>query len=284
MRHYITKVQQARQMMAIRLGLEGAFKMNAQSSLRVKKFHIKYLAEARPGDPLRIESAVLHLGTTDIQLCHVMYHSDGRLACTVVEWADHIYLRSGNAFPWPSRVLERVGAFSASEQPAPSKPRGLSYEETYPIPTAQQLQAWNVRRIGAGVFQPFEAGVSGHIVPQALLGRTTETLGQFREAWPEMYDDDYRTGGGSAALLEAMVIIGAPAEAGDAYNFHSGIHSANRYTRRLVHTMVNVITGENLFSMTGIGCLFNLKTRKLVKTSDASIGDMTANAISQFND
>ena len=284
MRHYMTKVQQARQSLVIQLGLHDAFKANAQSSLRVTKFHIKYLGEARPGDPLRIESAILHLGETDMQLCHIMYHSDDRLACTVTEWVDHIYLRSGNAFPWPSRVLNAANAFTASEQPLPSKPRGLTYNEVYPTPTAQQLIDWNVKQIGAGVYQPFEIGISGNIVPQAFLGRTTETLGQFRSAWPEMYDEDYRAASGSAALLEAMIIMGTPASAGDAYHFHSGIHSANGHTRRLVHNMVHAVTGENLFSMTGIGCLFNLKTRKLVKTSEENIAQMTEKAVKQFSE
>lgn len=283
MRHYMTKVQQARQSLIIQLGLHQAFKPRAQTTVRVRRFHIKYLGEARPGDSLRIESAVLKLGETDIQLCHVMYQADNRLACTVIEWADHIYLRSGNAFDWPSRVKSRAADFTASAQPGPSKPRGLTYRETYPAPTAGQLKAWNVQQIGAGVYQPFEVCSAGSIMPQAFLGRATETLGHFFGAWPEMHCEAYREGGGSGALLEAMIHIGKPVTSGDAYHFYSGLHSASAHTRRLVHNMVDAITGENLFSMTAIGCLFNLNTRKLVKTADAVVSDLNAKSIPQFS-
>lgn len=283
MRHYMTKVRQARQMLIICLGLTEAFSPRAQSSVRVTKFHIKYQGEARPGDPLRIESAVLALGETDIQICHMMYHSDGRIACSVVEWADHIYLRSRNAFAWPQRVKDNIGNWTA-EQPAPSNPRGLTYGETYPAPTAAQLESWGVQRIGCGVFQPHEAVTTGNIGVQALLGRTTETIGHFKHAWPEMHVPDYREDGGSAALLEALIIVGTPAHVGDGYEFYSGIHSANSHTRRLVHNMVDVVTGENIFSMTGIGCLFNLNSRKLVKTTDENIHGMTQNAIKEFSE
>lgn len=283
MRHYMTKVQQARQSLAIQLGLHQAFKARAQTTLRVKKFHIKYLGEARPGDPLRIESAILNLGETDIQLCHVMYHADGRLACTVIEWADHVYLRSGNAFSWPSRVQSQADRFTAASQPDPSKPRGLTYDETYPAPTSSQLKDWQVQQIGAGVYQPFEIGAAGIVVPQAFLGRTTETLGHFKEAWPEMHSEGYRESGGSGALLEAMIHMGKPVTSGDAYHYYSGLHSATTYTRRLVHNMVDAVTGENLFTMTGIGCLFNLNSRKLVKTADDIVADLNAKSIAQFS-
>lgn len=282
MRHYMTKTRQARQMVVMSLGLTDAFTPRAQSSVQVTKFHIKYLGEARPGDPLRIESAVLALGQSDIQLCHMMYHSDGRLACSVVEWADHIYLRNQQAFPWPQRVKAAAEDWTA-QMPAPSRPRGLTYEETYPVPSAGDLSEWGVRKVGSGVFQPHEAAMTGHISVQALLGRSTETIGHVREAWPEMHEPGYREDGGSAALLEAFIIKGAPARVGDGYHFHSGIHSANSYTRRLVYNMVNAVTGENIFSMTGIGCLFNLKTRKLVKTSSSSISAMTKGAIKEFS-
>lgn len=282
MRHYMTKARQARQMLIIRMGLDEAFKSDTVSSIRVSKFHIKYMGEARPGNPLRIESAVLNLGETDARLCHMMYHVDGRLAASIVETVEHISLHTRQAFHWPKRTRTIAAKYTA-EQPMPSLPRGVKYDEVIPTPNADDLTSWGVRCIGSGVFQPHEIGPTGRIGAQGFLGRTTETIGHVHEAWPEMYEDDYREAGGSAALLEAFITMGRTAEAGDGYDFYSGIHSVNEHTRRLVHNLVDVVTGENLFSMTGIGCLFNVKTRKLVKTTPENIERLNNSAISAFS-
>ncbi len=283
MRHYMTKTAQARQMMVIRLGLDDAFKHNALSSVYVDKFHIKYLGEARPGDPLRIESAVLDVADTTARLCHMMYHADNRLAASIVETVSHLYLRTQQPFSWPKRVYENAKQFIIESPPAPSFPRGVKYDEVLPAPNEDEMIEWGVQKIGAGVFQPAEMGPIGRAGVQALLGRTTETIGHIKDAWPEMHDPAYRAEGGSGALLEAFVTIGMPAQTGEGYHFYSGIHSANSHTRRLVHNMVHVVTGENIFSMTGIGCLFNLKTRKLVKTKEAEIKALNEKAIPAFS-
>ena len=212
-----------------------------------------------------------------------MYHATGKLAASVVETIDHVYLRTQNTFAWPQRFLESAKAYTVEAQPQPTASRGFNYGDPVMQPTESDLKDWGVDCIGAGVFQPSEVGVDGRIGAQPLLGRTTETVGHIKKAWPEMHDDAYREAGGSGALLEAMVTLGAPAEAGDAYHFYSGIHSADQYTRRLEHNIVNVITGENIFSMTGIGCLFNLKTRKLVKTQTNEIAALNAAAIPAFS-
>lgn len=269
-------------MMIIRLGLDEAFKQDAISSVRVRDFHIKYLGEARPGDPLRIETGILALGETDIRLCHVMYHVGNRLAATIVETVEHISLRTQQVFDWPSRVQTQAQDLLTT-QPQPSNPRGFAYDDPMEAPCEKSLSHWGVDLIGAGVFQSAEMGLDGRATPQALLGRTTETIGHIPKAWPEMHREEFRAAGGSGALLEARIAIGAPAEAGDGYHFYSGIHSANTHTRRLVHNMVNVVTGENIFSMTGIGCLFNLKTRRLVKTAPEDIEKLNSVAIPEFS-
>lgn len=284
MRHYMTKTRQARQMLIIRLGLDEAFKSDTISSIRMDWFHIKYMGEARPGDPLRIESAVLTLGKSTARLCHMMFHVDGRLACSVVETIEHISLRTRLPFPWPKRAHANAKAFTLAEQPAPSKPRGFKYDDHWPAPDEISLKGWGVRHIGSGVFQPHEMGPTDRAGAQALLGRTTETIGHINEAWPEMHDKAYRDAGGSGALLEAHIVMGRPVETGDAYHFYSGIHSADQYTRRLVHNMVDVVTGENIFSMTGIGCLFNLKTRKLVKATPEQVQALSDKSIPAFSE
>ena len=278
MRHYMTKVQQARQMFFIRAGLHEAFKSDALSTVRVTDFHIKYLGEARPDNPLYIETGLLELGEETIKLCHIMFHRDGRIAATIVENIEHISLRTQRAFAWSKRFAAAVKPYEV-EQPQPSKPRNLSYDTVPWKPHEGELKKLTAKHIGSGVFQPFEIGLDGSVTPQALMGRTTETIAHMMDGYPEFLDPDYNASGKSGALLEAQIFIHRRAEAGDAYHFYSGLKEGNAYTRQLVHHIFDVVTGECFFSMIGDGCLFDLKARKLIKASDEQVAALQKNVV-----
>ena len=278
MRHYMTKVMQARQMFFIRAGLHEAFKADAFSSVRVTDFHIKYLGEARPDNPLYIKTGLLERGAQSVRLCHMMFHGDGRIAATIVENIEHISLRTMAAFPWPSKFAAAVKPYEV-EQPQPSKPRNLSYETVPWRPHESDVKKLTAKHIGSGVFQPFEIGVDGSVTPQALMGRTTETISHMMDGYPEFLDPEYHASGKSGALLEAQIFIHRRAESGDGYHFYSGLQQGNAYTRSLVHHIFDVVTGECIFSMVGDGCLFDLKTRKLIKASDEQVAALQKNVV-----
>jgi len=274
----MTKVMQARQMFFIRAGLHEAFKADALSTVRVTDFHIKYLGEARPDAPLYIETGLLERAEQTVRLCHIMFHGDGRIAATIVENIEHIYLRNMAAFPWPSKFAAAVKPYEV-EQPAPSKPRNLSYDTVPWKPREADIKKLTAKHIGSGVFQPFEMGLDGNATPQALMGRTTETISHMVDGYPEFLDPDYHASGKSGALLEAQIFIHRRAEAGDAYHFYSGLFEGNQYTRKLVHHIFDVVTGDCIFSMIGDGCLFDLKARKLIKASDAQVAVLQKNVV-----
>lgn len=278
MRHYMTKVYQARQMFFIQLGLHEAFKPDAYSTVTVKNLHIKYLAEARPDNPLYIETGLLDIGSDELTLCHMMYHFDKRMAATIVETVEHISLRTKNAFPWNKRLSEAVIPFTV-KQPEPSKPRNLSYKTKPKAPNEAKLKKLGMKLIGAGVFQPHEMGLDGSVTAQACMGRTTETVAHMMDGYPEFLDQEYRESGKSGALLEAQVFLNRRAEAGDGYNFYSGVADGNTYTRKLIHNIVDAVTGENIFSMIGDGCLFDLKARKLIKATEAQVAVLQKNIV-----
>ncbi len=278
MRHYVYKTAQARAGLIIRMGLPDAFKTDAMSSIRVKDFHIKYQAEARPGDPLKIESGLLSLDEETAKLCHVMYHADGRIAATVVEIIEHIYLREIRKFPWPSRVRENAEKFMV-QLPAPAKPRNINLSDPQTGMSLSELEGLGLNILGAGVFGPEEADNTGHITPQAFFGRTTSSIGWYTEGWPEIHNVDYREGGGMAALLEARAVFHSWPEVGDAYTYVPGFLGANTYTRAILHNLLNPVTGASYMTTVAMGCLFNTNTRSLVKTSDDQVEALNSNVI-----
>jgi len=169
MRHYMTKVHQARQFFFIHLGLHEAFESGSPSTVRASKFMVRYLKECRPAERLKIKTGLLEVGETSADLIHIMTHFDETVAAVFVETVDHIYL-----------------------------------------PTH-------------------------HKTPKS----------------------------GSACVL------------------YSAAQSANAYTRLASHHILDPVTGESWASMSASGCLFDLVTRKLVKTSAEQIKRL--NDISRLN-
>jgi len=270
MRHYVYKTAQARAGLIIRMGLPEAFKKDATSSIRVKDFHIKYQGEARPGDPLKIESGVISLQEDTAKLCHIMYHADGRIAATVVEIIEHVYLREMSKFNWPSRVRENIETFTV-QLPARAKPRNIDLTAPQTGMSLSELHDLGLTTSGAGVFGPEETDNTGGVTPQAFFGRTTSSIGWYNEGWPEISDPEYRKGGGMAALLEARTVFHSWPEAGDAYAYVPGFLGANTYTRNILHNLLNPITGQSYMSTIAVACLFNTKTRSLVKTTPEQV-------------
>ena len=282
MRHYMTKVHQARQFFFIHLGLTNSFRIDADSTVRVREFTIRYLKESRPGARLRIHTALLSLSGSEATLVHLMTHFDGSVSAAITETVEHIYLRTGCAFKWPRRVRAAAKARKI-ERPAPTLPRGLPPENLEPLaPNRDALTAHGAVQIGAGVFQPAELDVFSALTPQAILGRVTESVGNFYALWPEIHDGLYSGGTTSGALLELRCHIHSHATAGEAVEIYSAIQGANPYTRQAAHHLVDPVSGESWASLTASGCLFDLGARKLLKTPQAQVTALNEQAIKEL--
>ena len=275
MRHYVHKTDEARKGLIIRLGLARAFHPGVVSTVRCRDFHIKYQGEARPGNPLRIDSAIIDLGDATARLCHIMTHRDGRIAATIIETVEHVYLPEGKIFPWPKRVRAAAEAFTA-QMPTIAKARNIDPDIRHIGMSLSELETANAPLIGAGTFDTRELDITKHVTMGSFFGRTTSTIGWFKEGWPEFEDPAYQDGGMSAALLEMRAVIHNYPKRGDAYAYLPALVSANNYTREFVHNIVDPVSGKSWVSMQASGCKFNLKTRKLVKATEADIASLEA--------
>ena len=281
MRHYVHKTDEARQGFMIRLGLKHAYQNGTVSSLRVRDFHIKYQGEARPGNSLRIDSAVLSIGECDIRLCHVMTHRDGRLAATMIETVEHIYLPEDKIFPWPQRLQESVKKHMA-ELPGPAKPRNIDLNIKYHGTSLSKLKSHNIDIIGAGVFNKSELDITEHVSLGSFFGRTTSTIGWFKKGWPEFENPAYHADDKSAVLLEMRAFIHRYPRRGDAYDYAPYLLSADSYTREIIHNVMDPISGKSWATMLASGCKFDLKTRKLLKTTGDELTALKKNIVSDI--
>lgn len=278
MSYYLDKFEQARMGLFIQLGLVEAFRPDAYSTVRSRDIHIKYLAESRPGNPLRIKSAIIALHETTAEVGHVMYHIDGRMAATLREVVEHVYLPEDKIFAWPTRLKNRAAAHT-DQLPAPARPRNLSLDWDLLSPNAAELETLGAGDIGCGVFLPADAMPGGHVPFSKIFRRITTTLGWFSGGWPEFADADYIAAGGSAVVLEIRVHMPTLLRAGDAYHMRPAVVDADAYTRLIMHNILNSVTGDCVVAGYAAAGLFNLNTRKLVKASDAQIDTIMQAAI-----
>ncbi|MEM9600470.1 MAG: thioesterase family protein [Pseudomonadota bacterium] len=278
MSFYIDKFEQARMALFIRLGLTEAFRPDAYATVRSRDIHIKYLAEARPGMPLRIESALIALHQDTAEVGHVMYHLDGRMAATLREIVEHVYLPEDKRFTWPSRLKQRADSFT-DQLPAPARARNLSLDWPLMAPQVITLDGLNVGDIGGGVFLPSDTMPAGHVPFSRIFRRITTTLGWFADGWPEFSDPGYMAQGGSAVVLEIRVHMPSLLRAGDVYHLRPAIVGADPYTRLIMHNVLNSVTGACVAAGYAAGALFDLNTRKLTKATLEQIDALMARAV-----
>jgi len=254
----MTKAQQARQMFIMQMGLIHAFEKGTPSTVRVREFHIKYMREAMPGAPLRIETAITRLGDEDMSLVHIMYHGNGDIAATIREQLEHVYLPTMKSFAWPKRILKNAKAHIV-DTPKFALPKGLP-DTPMTGANLETVESWGCKPIGRGVFQSWETGNSGTVCAQHVLGRMSGCIRHFEEGWPEGIE----MGPVIGVLLEIRFRFHTFAEAGDPFVLCSGILGAEGKIRQLVHHMVNPINGRPIGSFIAVNALIDLEKRKLV--------------------
>lgn len=278
MRHYVHKVDEARRGLIIRLGLPTACIVGTPSTVRCKDLHIKYQGEALAGNALRVESAILELGETTARLCHMMRHSDGRIAASVIETVEHVYLPENKLFPWPKRVKAMAPHFTA-EMPDSANARNIDVQTPHRGMSLSELQDAGVETIGAGVFSASELDLTNRVTMGSFMGRVTSSISWFSDGWPEFFDPAYKASGKSGALLELRAVIHNYPRQGDAYDFAPALVDANPYTRTIIHNLVNPLTGLSWASMQASACKFDLKERKLIKTTPEEIATLKKAAV-----
>jgi len=239
----MAKAEQARQMFIMHLGLSHAFRKGADSSVRVREFHIRFIHEALPGAGLRIETAMTGITEDDMSLIHVMYHMDGRPAATIHETLEHIYLRTERSFRWPGRVHDAAKDYTVP-LPDLARPKGLSTNAEMNGANLETLQKWGCKIIGRGVFTEPETGIFDRVSAQSFIGRLSDSVIGFTDAWPSMEEEDWRETGIIGVMLETRYRFHTYAEAGLPYVIFSGLAGVSDKVRQLIHHFVNPYCGQ----------------------------------------
>jgi len=254
-------------MFIMHLGLSHAFRKGAASSVRVREFHIKFIHEALPGAGLRIETALTSINSETLSLIHMMYHIDGKIAATIHETLEHVYVRTEKIFRWPSRVQAAAKDYHVP-LPDMAAPKGLSTNDPMNGANLETLQKWGCKIIGRGVFTEPETDIFDRVSAQSFIGRLSDSVIGFTEAWPTMEETDWRETGIIGVMLETRYRFHTYAEAGLPYVIFSGVAGVSDKVRQLIHHFVNPYTGRPYMSVIAVNGLIDMNKRKMAYLSD----------------
>ncbi len=262
MRYYFDRAHEARARFAHTIGLPHIYKAASLSTLLPTRQHIKYIKEVRPGNGMVVKSGVVALGETDITLVHLISGNKGLPSATITETLTHIAVRTGIEFGWSKRT-QRLAKACRLDLPERAAPRNIDLGEATVMPTMDDAGKLSLQAIGRGTFRPTECDVFGHVLPTAIIGRVSNSAQHLKTAWPDL--DFSSDDGMSGALVEACARHKHRPKAGDLYEIRSGLRSASTHVRELCHWILDPVSGKCWTSFVGVGCRFNVKTRKLVK-------------------
>lgn len=272
-RVYAEKSQEGWGVFASAINMVHAYRTNAPSTLIPAEQHIRFMKEARPGQPLQMQGCVLEWDETSVLLYQEIRHGDGAPAAAFRTRLMHVEAKSGKPFPWSSKSRKALEAL-IDTPPKETAPRGIDMSED---PTATASVSLDVAskhkapQIGLGLVPPQHCDVNGRMQPAWFIGRISDSVPNLLHDWRE----SLKTGTGltniGAAVVEYRIIFRGWPRTGDRFSIHTSLSDVSDKTQTLVHWILNPDTGEPWLTAKVVAVSFDLDKRKVVPTSKANI-------------
>jgi acyl-CoA thioester hydrolase len=280
-RFYVVRAMEGLAALALRLGMPDAFAAHAASTLMVREHHIRFLKEAHAGTPLHMTGGVVSLGDSEAEVAQVLFHSrTGEPAASFRTRLTHAEPKSGRAFPWPAR--SRAAAEALHVEPPPyAAPRSVSGASVTPAASLERADALGLRCVARGAIGPSACDVFGRMRPEEFIGRVSDgvpnLVGPIREAVLASAPEGVTRIGG--AVLEYRLLYLAWPEAGDHLELRSGLAAVEDKTQRLVHWLLDPVSGKPWGSAEAVAVNFDLDARKLIPISPEARAGLTSHVV-----
>ncbi|WP_417492523.1 thioesterase family protein [Maricaulis sp.] len=279
---YLAKASEALGGLAAQTGLKNIHRADANATLLPTSIHVRFLAEARPGAPLLIEGGWTGISETGCSAVLVMRHGGtGKPAASFRIDLDHVSPRDGRAFSWPSHFPDRLRAHSVTV-PDFARPRGLSGAAPgTKTASLGRADALGLAHVGLGRITPDEVDVFGRMRTEVLLGRISNSVVNFKQAFPEewAFHQGQAEGEIGSALLECRILPRRWPRAGDGYVVRSGLTSFGPKVRNIVHWVLDPASGRPWWTMEGIAAPMDLEARKILDLAPGLRPDLDAACI-----
>lgn len=273
---YAAKCMEGLVGLAAELGMPHAFSPDAQATLVVREQHIRFVREARVGAALHMVGGVVEWGESDARLLLLLRHGGGEIAAAFQTLVAHATPRDADALPWPERITARARGL-AMEVPPDARPRSIGLVPVKSQASLERAVALGLKRAGLGAIRPADCDAFGRMRPELMPARISDGGPHiFDTGRPGAGEHGARTGG---AALEYRLIYLAWPRAGDGVELRSGLHGSDARLRKLIHWMLDPLTGQPWGVAETITASFDLETRKLITLSDEALAQVNAAAI-----
>jgi acyl-CoA thioester hydrolase len=261
-RFYVARAMEGLAELTAQLGLLGAFRAHAEATLIVRDHHVRFLREARAGDPLVMRAGVIAIEEDRLRLLQLLSHArTGELAATFQTLAVHSTAREQRPFPWPERVRE-AAARLAMEVPDRAQPRTLTLHPPSGAASLAEAERMGLVRLASGAFGAQDCDVFGRVEAHHVIGRIADGVPSLAGLLGGREGPRPANLGG--AVLEYRLAYAAWPRAGDRYVVRSGLIGFDERSQHLAHWLLDPETGEPWATTEAVAVSLDLEARKIV--------------------
>jgi acyl-CoA thioester hydrolase len=268
-RFYVAHAMEGLAGLAGALGMSRAFAPRGSATLQVREHHIRFLKEARVGDPLNMTAGLLEIGEDEARA-----HSGDEAPSAIVQTlVAHVTAAEGRRFPWPQSVRDRADSLRV-RIPDGLGPRSLEPGTAAGEPTLAAADQAGLIRYGGGAFGLEDCDVFGRVPAHRLMARlgdgAAHGIALMRAALGE------RTG---FAVVEYRLVYFDPPRAGDRFAVRAGLVLAEPRRLGWSYWMFDADTGRPLAAARSVLVPFDLDARKTMTLDDAAVARLKAQLV-----
>jgi acyl-CoA thioester hydrolase len=278
-RFYGEKIFEGVTRFAALAGMPAAFAAGSASTLLPTDLHIRFLKEAHAGAALVIRAGVTEVEHRAARLYLEIAHRDGAVAAAFTVRVAHVIAADAAPLPWSVKTRAALEALTCTP-PAYGLPRSVPMTRPdLDAVTLARADALGVPEVGRFAVGPRHCDVFGRMAPEMFIGRVSDAMAHIRSrhAPARNAPGDARAIGGAA--LEYRLNFRRWPRTGDLIDVRSSVVEANEKTRRLVHWMLDPLSGEAWAGAEAIAVAFDMATRKSIVMSDEERAAIMAEAI-----
>jgi acyl-CoA thioester hydrolase len=266
MRHYLAKANEGLPFLLREIGLGPAALASMDARPRILAQHVRYLQEARAGEPLTIVAGVAEASAERlVSYAEVRHSGSGEVLATLLTRVALAARRDG-----APREIPGAAAMPRCEVPPHGAPRGIPASEPPVVLDRAALAPAGFVEIGRGTVRPQECDAHGELEVHEVAGRISDGVVNLwvhhrsPEELRRLFDG---TEGG--ALLELRMVHHAPLRIGTPFTIHSGYRAVTRKVVRVVHLVYDEASGACAASCDGVAISMDLRSRRAIELSEA---------------
>ena len=256
-RFYVAHAMEGLVGLAGALGMGSAFAPRGAATLVVREHHIRFLKEARLGDPLHLTAGLLDMGEDDARVLMLLTHSaEGAPAAVIQTQVRHAAVTDGRRFAWPRSALARAESLRV-RLPDGLGPRSLTPGAAVGEASLADAESAGLVRYGAGAFGPGHCDVFGRVAADQLMARLADGAAQGIGVTRAAAGDSL----GLAVVEYRIVYLDSP-RAGDRFVVRAGLARADPRRLEWSYWMFDPDTGAPRACARSVLVPFDLEARK----------------------